>query len=72
MANLRFDVVTPSLNCVEYIESNLESVRSSLRSIRHHVVFDGDSTDGTWQLLETAALRHSFLRVFCEKDTGAK
>jgi glycosyltransferase involved in cell wall biosynthesis len=51
-----FSVVTPSLNCRDYIESNLASVRKQGfgPDQLEHWVIDGGSTDGTLEVLKSA------------------
>lgn len=63
-----FTVVTPSLNCGQYLSRNLESVRSQRlppETIEHWVI-DGGSNDGTVPLLE----RQSGINYVSEKDRG--
>jgi glycosyltransferase involved in cell wall biosynthesis len=63
-----FSVVTPSLNCKEFILKNIESVRSqgmSLEQLEHWVI-DGGSTDGTVEIL-----KHTHdIKWISERDKG--
>ncbi|WP_132057810.1 glycosyltransferase family 2 protein [Halorussus amylolyticus] len=46
-------VVTPSYNQVDFIEETLESVRCQTYEDIEHIVVDGESNDGTVELLES-------------------
>lgn len=59
-------VVTPCLNAVDTIAEALESVRSQDYPEVEHLVIDGGSTDGTLEILESAA----DLRYVSEPDRG--
>src|SRR5690242_3725126 len=51
---MNFSVVTPSFNCKEFIEENLQSVRNQALAADQleHWIIDGGSTDGTIEILK--------------------
>jgi glycosyltransferase involved in cell wall biosynthesis len=60
-------VITPARNMARYLPDTLDSV-AALRTEHEHLVLDGDSADGTVELLEQ---RHdSSLRWISEPDSG--
>jgi glycosyltransferase involved in cell wall biosynthesis len=60
-------VITPARNMARYLPDTLDSV-AALRAEHEHLVLDGDSSDGTVELLEQ---RHdSSLRWISEPDSG--
>ena len=63
--NLLIDVVTPSFNCAGYIGANLASIKANSAAVQSHIIFDAQSTDGTREILEAAALTDPKLKVFC-------
>lgn len=70
MNDLLIDVVTPSFNCAGYIGANLASIKANSAAVQSHIIFDAQSTDGTREILEAAALTDPKLKVFCEPDKG--
>lgn len=69
MSRPRISVVTPSYNQAEYIEDNIHSVKRQRYPAVEHVVVDGESTDGTLDVLR----RHEddyALRWTSEPDEG--
>ena len=63
-----FSVVTPSLNCVEYLARNIESVNSQgyWAGQLEHWIIDGGSTDGTVEFLRS----RNDVRWISEPDKG--
>ena len=59
-----FSIVTPCLNRVGSIGRAVESVLAQNYPAFEHLVVDGCSTDGTWEVLK----RYPHLRVVSEKD----
>ncbi|MCO6429405.1 MAG: glycosyltransferase [Deltaproteobacteria bacterium] len=53
MEDLKFSVVTVSLNQGEFIKDNIESVLSQNYANFEHIVVDGGSTDGTLDILKS-------------------
>jgi len=63
-----FSVVTPSLNCKDYISSNIASIRKQGfgRDELEHWVIDGGSIDGTLEILKT----EKHVKWISERDKG--
>lgn len=59
-------VVTPSLNQARYIEKTLQSVLDQHYPDFEHIVMDGNSQDGTTEILK----KYSHLRWVSEPDNG--
>ena len=62
-------IVTPVLDRVSTIEACLASVSVQSYSNVEHIIIDGESTDGTLEILSSRASTGS-LRVISEKDSG--
>lgn len=52
-------VVTVTLNCADSISLTLDSVREQNCPNVEHIVIDGGSTDGTFELVQSAQVAHS-------------
>lgn len=63
-------IVTPSLNQGSFLREAIESVRSQGYEACEHLVLDGGSTDGTVDLLASAASSCPALRWRSEPDGG--
>jgi glycosyltransferase involved in cell wall biosynthesis len=63
---LRISIITPSLNAGRYIEGAIQSVLQQGHPGVEHVVVDGDSTDGTLEILK----RFPHLKWVSEPDRG--
>jgi glycosyltransferase involved in cell wall biosynthesis len=59
-------VITPCLNCSEYVTEAIESVLKQNASNFEHIIIDGGSTDGTLE----AFAGYSHLRISKESDRG--
>jgi glycosyltransferase involved in cell wall biosynthesis len=66
----RFLVVTPVLNCLNFIQDSLATVATQTDGDWVHYYVDGGSTDGTIQALENAALEDARIRVIVGSDRG--
>lgn len=64
--NLKFTIITPSLNQAEYIEENILSVLNQEYPNFEHIIIDGGSTDGTIEILR----KYPHLKWISEKDEG--
>ena len=64
--NLKISVITPVLNNVKYIEDAIKSVLIQDYTNFEHVVIDGESTDGTIDILK----KYKYLKWVSEPDKG--
>lgn len=62
-------VVTPSYNAGSFIEEMLESVRRIPQELCEHIVYDGESTDDTCDILAAYAEKYNLFWV-SEPDSG--
>lgn len=69
MDNPLFTIVTVTFNARETIERTLKSVASQLYGNYEHLIVDGASTDGTFELVATFP-RQECLRLISEPDKG--
>ncbi|MBF0392246.1 MAG: glycosyltransferase [Alphaproteobacteria bacterium] len=67
--DLRFSIVTPSLNQARFLDACLDSVTAQGWPDVEHWVIDGGSTDGTREILERR--RGQLAGFVCEPDGGA-
>lgn len=52
MSDIKFSIITVSLNSGAYIEDTIQSVAAQTYHNREHIIIDGASTDATRQILE--------------------
>jgi len=64
---MKVSIITPSYNQAEFIERTILSVANQTGVEIEHVVFDGQSTDNTVEILKKAASLHHWVS---EKDKG--
>jgi len=65
-------IITPVLNCCDYIEESLLSVLNQSYSKIEHIIMDGGSTDGTVRILEEYHKKYPDRITYrSEKDRGA-
>jgi glycosyltransferase involved in cell wall biosynthesis len=68
---LRFSIVTPTLNRMNYLRECIESVFEQDYEDVEHVIVDGGSTDGTVPMLESLCARYGAkIRWISEPDRG--
>ncbi|MDN5214504.1 glycosyltransferase family 2 protein [Fulvivirgaceae bacterium BMA12] len=63
-------VITPVLNGSKFIESCITNVINQRCHKLEHLILDGGSTDGTLEIIQKYARRHSHIKCFSEKDSG--
>jgi glycosyltransferase involved in cell wall biosynthesis len=67
---VKLTVITPVYNGIKYIEACLQNVISQNAQGVEHLVIDGQSTDGTPQLVQQYLARYPHIRLISEKDKG--
>ena len=68
---VRFSIVTPTLNRMNYLRECIESVFEQNYEDVEHVIVDGGSTDGTVPMLESLSARYGEkIRWISEPDRG--
>jgi glycosyltransferase involved in cell wall biosynthesis len=65
---LKVSIITPSFNSVNTIGLTIDSVKSQTYSNIEHIIVDGGSSDGTYELLNSR--RIEFKTLIHEKDRG--
>jgi len=67
---MKLSIITITYNSAKTIQRALESVQSQTYQDIEHIIVDGDSTDGTKDLIAAYAARHKNVRWVSEKDDG--
>lgn len=71
MANLpRLSIITPVFNGIKFIEYCIQNVIGQKCSDIEHIIVDGDSSDGTVEIIKSYADRYGHIRWVSEKDMG--
>lgn len=70
MAPPFFSIVTPSFNQAPYVQSCVDSVARQTFTDYEHLIFDGDSTDGTTDILRAYADSSENVVLHIGKDRG--
>lgn len=73
VGRMKISVVTVCLNAADTIAKTMESVLSQTYADREYVIIDGQSTDGTLEVIrekENSCKNSSMVKVFSEKDGG--
>lgn len=65
--NIKISIVTPTLNQAQYITDTIESVLNQNYKNFEHIVIDGNSNDGTLDILKS----YKHIRWISEPDKGA-
>ncbi len=63
---MKISIITPSFNCVKYIERAIQSVLNQDYENWEHIIIDGGSTDGTVDILK----KYDHLKWISEPDRG--
>ena len=63
-------IITPVLNNKRFIESCILNVIEQDCPKMEHIIIDGESTDGTLEIIKAYAERHTHIRWISEKDKG--
>lgn len=66
----RYSIITPSYNQRQYLEGTLDSVAAQDYPAFEHVVIDGESSDGSVELLERYGAEYDHLCFVSEPDDG--
>lgn len=67
---MKLSIITITYNSAKTIQRALESVQSQTYQDIEHIIVDGDSTDGTKDLIAAYAAKHKNVRWVSEKDDG--
>ena len=67
---MKISIITITYNSAKTLQRALESVQRQSYTDIEHVIVDGDSTDGTRELIEAYAKAHTNVRWVSEKDKG--
>jgi glycosyltransferase involved in cell wall biosynthesis len=68
--SLKLSLITATYNRADFLPRCIESVASQSYPYKEHVIIDGGSTDGTIELLTSAAAKYPHIRWVSEKDNG--
>lgn len=66
----KISIITPTLNVSHLVEKMLMSVSSQTYPNIEHIIVDGDSSDGTLQLIKEYQKKYGIIKFISEKDTG--
>jgi glycosyltransferase involved in cell wall biosynthesis len=67
---MKISIITPTFEAARCITGCIESVAEQTFSDFEHIIMDGDSHDGTTELVAQACKRYPHLKLFSEKDQG--
>lgn len=67
---MKITVITPCFNPGKYLLPMLESVAAQGNVVARHIVMDGESTDGSVDVLKDWAATHPYFKFISEKDNG--
>lgn len=66
---MKFSIITPCYNCVDYIEECIRSIMNQTYGEYEHIIVDGGSTDGTIDVIRRYEGCYN-MRWISEKDEG--
>ena len=67
---MKISIITITFNSAKTLPRTLASVQSQTYSDIEHIIVDGASTDGTREMIESYAAKHTNVRWVSEKDDG--
>ena len=67
---MKISIITITFNSVKTLERALQSVQNQTYQEIEHILVDGASGDGTKEMIEAYAAKHSNVRWVSEKDDG--
>jgi len=67
---MKISIITITYNSAKTLPRALESVQSQTYPDIEHIIVDGASTDGTREIIEAYAAKHTNVRWVSEKDNG--
>lgn len=68
--SLKVSIITATFNSVETIEMCMNSVLNQTYDNIEYIIVDGNSNDGTLNLIKNKAKTHEFINWISEKDKG--
>lgn len=63
-------LITPSFNQAQFIGQMLDSVAKQSTAPFEHIIYDGKSTDGSLEIIQSYAEQHKHVRLEVGKDSG--
>ena len=66
----KISIITPTLNAEETIEACILSVKNQTYLNKEHLIIDGQSTDGTLNIVKKHVEQYPHLKFISEKDEG--
>ena len=67
---MKISIITITFNSAKTLQRTLASVQSQTYGDIEHIIVDGASTDGTREMIEAYAAKHTNVRWVSEKDDG--
>lgn len=68
MTGIKISIITPTYNCKEDLQNTLNSVHSQINTDWEHIIIDGNSVDGTLEVIRQNKAKISYW--VSEKDQG--
>jgi glycosyltransferase involved in cell wall biosynthesis len=65
---MKVSIVTPVYNQINFIQSCIDSINAQSYTDWEHIIIDGGSTDGTWEIIQNN--HHHFKYSLFESDEG--
>jgi glycosyltransferase involved in cell wall biosynthesis len=66
----KISIITPVFNAKNFIAACIENVAHFKHLPIEHLIYDGCSTDGTWEIILDYQKQHPHIQAYHEKDTG--